>query len=241
MFNIFKKKPTLSELIPNGFVDIHSHVLPGIDDGAKDIEESIVLINKMKDLGFSKIIATPHTYQGVHDNTNETIKSSYDLLRKNINEEIEISYASEYMLDDSIYEKIQKKSLLELKNKHVLVEMSYISPPLNLYEIIFELQTSGYNTILAHPERYRFLHNNFNQYRKLKLAGCKFQINLLSTTGYYGPDIVKISDKLLKNNYIDYVGSDIHSKKHILRMNDKIKIKSIEVLNKCIEQNNFFK
>ena len=92
MFNLFRKKPILADLIPDGFVDIHSHILPGIDDGAKDIEESLSLISQMKEMGFSKIIGTPHTYQGLYDNTNETIKVSFDLLKKNLKGDIEIDY-----------------------------------------------------------------------------------------------------------------------------------------------------
>ena len=115
MFNLFKTKPTLAELIPKGFVDIHSHILPGIDDGAKNIEESIKLISEMKKNGFSKIIGTPHTYEGVHDNTNESIKNSYNLLKKDLKIRIDIEYASEYLLDNSLLKKIENKTLLCLK------------------------------------------------------------------------------------------------------------------------------
>ncbi len=144
MFNIFKKKPILADLIPEGFTDIHSHILPGIDDGAKDVEESLSLISQMKEMGFSKIIGTPHTYQGLYDNTNESIKASYDLLQKNIKEDIEIDYASEYMIDGSLLKRIEERSLLTLKDNYVLVEMSFISAPNDLYEIIFQLQLNDY-------------------------------------------------------------------------------------------------
>ena len=164
MFNLFRKKPILADLIPEGFVDIHSHILPGIDDGAKDVEESISLISQMKEMGFSKIIGTPHTYQGLYDNTNETIKGSFDLLKKNLKENIEIGYGSEYMIDGALLKRIEEKSLLTLKDNYVLVEMSFISAPLNLYEILFQLQLNNYIPVLAHPERYSFLFNNFNEY-----------------------------------------------------------------------------
>ena len=98
MFNLFRKKPILADLIPEGFIDIHSHILPGIDDGAKDIEESLSLISQMKEIGFSKVIGTPHTYQGLYDNTNETIKGSFDLLKKSLKEDIAIDYASDFFL-----------------------------------------------------------------------------------------------------------------------------------------------
>ena len=238
MFNIFRKKPILADLIPEGCIDIHSHVLPGIDDGAKNINESLELISQMKEMGFSKIIGTPHTYQGLYDNTNESIRDSFNLLKKKLKEDIEIDYASEYMIDGSLLKRIEEKSLLTLKDNYVLVEMNFISSPINLYEIIFQLQLNGYIPVLAHPERYSFLFNNFEEYFKLKRVGCKFQLNLLSVTEYYGKDVMKISSKLLKNNLIDIVGSDIHSQKHIDFFQKKIKIKQIEKLEKAIESNN---
>ena len=185
IFNLFKSKPTLREFIPNGFVDIHSHILPGIDDGSKTVDESLELIDEMNNFGFTKIIGTPHTYQGIYNNTNASIKESYLKLSKSLNTKTKIDYASEYMLDDTIIEKAKKKELLCLKDKYVLVEMSFISPPINLYEIIFELQINEYRPVLAHPERYNFLHNKFDEYYKLKKHGCLFQLNLLSNTYYY--------------------------------------------------------
>ena len=237
IFNIFKSKPSLKELIPDGFVDIHSHILPGIDDGAKNIEESIGLINNMKEMGFTKIIGTPHVYPGLYNNTNETIKKSYELLTNRINNKTCIDYASEYIIDESLIYKAREKSLLCIKDNCVLVEMSYLNAPNNLYEILFELQTNGYKIILAHPERYRFLHNNFKEYDKLKKIGCMFQINLLSATEYYGKDIIKCLDKLLLKNYVDFVGSDIHSIKHINLMKNKIKLKSEKQFKEAIERN----
>lgn len=237
MFNLYRKAPILANLIPEGFVDIHSHILPGIDDGAKNVKISYELILQMKEIGFSKIIGTPHTYSGLYDNTNESIKGSFDLLKKNLKEDIKIDFASEYMIDGSLFKRIEEKSLLTLKDNYVLVEMSFISAPNDLYNIIFELQLSGYVPILAHPERYSFLFNDFKEYFKLKTSGCKFQINLLSTTGYYGKDVVKITDRLLKNSMINFVGSDIHSQKHINHMKEKVKILEIEKFKKAIESN----
>ena len=234
IFNLFKSKPTLKELIPNGFVDIHSHILPGIDDGAKNIEESVELIKKMRDLGFSKIIGTPHTYSGVHNNSNESIENAYLSLQENIKNDIKISFASEYMIDNTILKKIEEKSLLCLKENYVLVEMSYISANINLYEIIFKLQLNDYIPVIAHPERYRYFHENFSEYVKMKNIGCKFQMNLLSTTGYYGNEILKISNKLLKENMIDFVGSDIHNQNHINNFSNSIKINCSEKLQHVI-------
>jgi len=241
IFNLFKSKPTLKELIPNGFVDIHSHVLPGIDDGAKNIEESIKLISEMKKLGFSKIIGTPHTYCGVYDNNNESILSSYKEISNGISTEIQLDYASEYMIDDSLIIKADKKNLLCLKDNYVLVEMSYIAEPINLYDVLFELQINNYIPILAHPERYRFWFDKKKKFTKLLNMGCKFQINLFSITGYYGRDVMIMADYLLKNNMVDYTGTDIHNIKQLEVFNKKIKINEIVMLEKKLSTNYIFK
>lgn len=236
IFNLFKAKPTLKELIPDGFVDIHSHILPGIDDGAKNIKEAKNLINEMKNLGFSKLIATPHTYEGLYDNCVDSITKSYLSLIQKIDGD-KIKFASEYIINRRLIEFAEEKILLTLKDNLVLVEMSYIDKPLDLYDIIFKLQINNYIPVLAHPERYRFLHEDKKQYSKLKKAGCKFQLNLLSTTGYYGADIVKICNFLLNKNYIDFCGSDIHNKNHISKFSSKIKIKDFEKFERIMQNN----
>lgn len=230
MFNIFRKaKPKLSDLIPKNFVDIHSHVLPGIDDGAKNIEESLELIEKMKKIGFSKVVCTPHTYPGLYDNTNKTIQKSFNLLRKH-KIKLKLDYASEYMLNQSIIEKAEKKSLLTIKENYILVEISFISEPLNLFDIIFHLQINGYYPILAHPERYRYLFHKKSNFHKLKKSGCLFQMNFNSIIGYYGEDVRKISEYLLSQNMVDFIASDIHNKNHInMIVEKKIKLKNINI------------
>ena len=237
IFNLFKSKPALRELIPNGFVDIHSHILPNVDDGAKDIIESKTLIKNMRELGFSKIIGTPHTYTGLYNNNYDTINNSFLELKKNLKNCSQISFASEYMLEEELIEKTRNKNLLCLKDNFVLVEMSYISAPMNLYEIIYEIKVNGYKPILAHPERYMFYKNNFKEYYKLKKYGCLFQGNLLSFTGYYGSLVSRISEKLLNYNLFDFVGSDIHKISHIKAFNEKININNISELEKIISKN----
>ncbi len=241
IFNLFKSKPTLKELIPDGFVDIHSHILPAVDDGAKNIEESLELISKMKELGFYKIVGTPHTYQGLYNNTNFSIEKSYNLIKENLKEKIKVDYASEYMIDDSLIKKSQEKSLLTIKKNYVRVEMSFISEPINLFEILFEIMINGYIPIIAHPERYRFLHRHKKKYEKLKNVGCKFQLNLLSVTDYYGKDVRKFSDFLLKNNFIDFVGSDIHNLTHLREFENKVKVYELNKLENCVNSNSYFK
>ena len=215
IFNLFKSKPTLEELIPSGFVDIHSHILPGIDDGPKNVSESISLITKMQEIGFSKIIGTPHSYPGLYDNTTDSIKKSFEEINKELKLNINIDYASEYMIEHGIIEKAKNKNLLCIKDNYVLVEMSFISEPEGLFEIIYEICVNGYIPILAHPERYLFYADNFKMYFKLKKVGCLFQMNLLSSTDYYGRGVRQNLEKLLEKELIDFSGSDAHSLRHI--------------------------
>ena len=240
IFNLFKYKPTLKELIPKDFIDIHSHILPNIDDGSKNVQESVLLIEKMKEMGFSKIIATPHTYAGLYQNTNDTIKESFNEIKNKIPSDVNVLYASEYLLDSSLIEKAEEKSILCLHSNYVLVEMSYLSPPNNLYEIIFKLQLNGYIPILAHPERYYFLHEDFKKYYELKRRGCKFQMNLLSSTFFYGKKILNISNKLLELDLINFVGSDIHNTKHIESFNLKVLLGKRGEFEKLINNNYLF-
>ena len=221
----FKKKKTpLNKLFLEGFVDIHSHLLPGIDDGAKDLETSIALIQKMSSYGIKNFITTPHILGDVYPNTPEIINSKLkevtDELKRRSLLDISISAAAEYMMDEKFIELIEKEQLLTLKDNLVLVEMSYFSPPINLYEILFQLQLKGYKPILAHPERYNSYHTNIENYHKLKRAGCLFQLNLLSLTEYYGKHVQKITQKLLKENLYDFVGTDTHHENHLLALQE---------------------
>jgi protein-tyrosine phosphatase len=236
IFNLFKSKPTLKELIPKGFVDIHSHILPGIDDGAKNIEESLTLISEMKNMGFSKIIATPHTYTGLYDNTKKTILDSYNLIKNKI-EDIELSYATEYMIDIDLIKKAENTELICLKKKYVLVEMSCTFEPNNLNEIIYKLIINDYTPIIAHPERYIYFFNNSKIYKNLKKIGCKFQMNLLSISGFYGNKILKFSEKLLNENIIDYYGSDIHNHQQLRFFDKKIKINDYAKIQEILKKN----
>lgn len=243
MFTLFKSKPVLKDLIPSNHVDIHSHLLHGIDDGAKSFEDSLKLVKALQGFGFSQFITTPHVMQHVWSNSTEQIKSKEATtvldLKKN---EITIPFraAAEYMLDDHFAQLFQSEQLLTLKKNYALVEMSYINAPIQLYAFLFDLQVAGYIPVLAHPERYLFYHANFEEYLKLKKAGCLFQLNLLSVVGYYGEGIAKIADKLLQKGMYDFVGSDVHHSNHIAAFDQKVKLKDLLPLKEAIANNQFF-
>ena len=242
MFNIFRRvKPRLFEVILPDFVDIHSHILPGVDDGAKNIKESVSLITEINKLGFKKVIGTPHTYPGLYNNDRKSIKESFKKIIGLGNKTLNVDYASEYLIDTIIIKMAEKKTLLTLKDNYVLVEMSYLNFPNNLFEIIFELRINNYIPILAHPERYLFWYNDFSKLEKLRAMDCKFQLNMLSMTGYYGDDVVRMADKLLEKGFINFLGSDIHNLRHTDKFNDRIKIKThLDTLIKIMKNNNIF-
>lgn len=244
MLSIFQSKPLLKDLIPDNYVDIHSHLIPGIDDGAKTFEDTLRLTKALQSFGTSQCITTPHIIQHLWDNTYKKIKTNEEVtgiaLKKN-KVSIPFRAAAEYMMDEQFVKLFQSESLLTLKDKYVLVEMSYINPPIQLYNILFDLQVAGYIPVLAHPERYTFYHNNFEEYNKLKRAGCLFQLNLLSVVGYYGDGITKIAEKLLQKGMYSFVGSDVHHDNHIAAFGQKVKLKDLAPIKEAITNNQFFR
>lgn len=219
MFFSRKKKIPITDFFTNDFVDIHSHLLPGIDDGATDIEDSISLIETMRSYGIKNFITTPHVLGDVYPNTPEIIKEKLSEVQEVLKErgmvDVTISAAAEYMLDEKFSEILNKRKVLALRESFILVEMSYFSAPMNLYELLFEIQLKGYKPVLAHPERYNFYHNDFENYYKLKKAGCLFQLNFLSLTEQYGKNVQKISEKLLQLGMYDFIGTDTHHSRHL--------------------------
>ncbi len=241
MFSFFKKKKKLKELIPDNFTDIHSHILYGLDDGAKSLSDTEDLLRSLKSFGFKQFVTTPHTTPLVWENTKEGILNQYEKVKTELNVSTDVlRVASEYLMDDSFLKRLEQEKLLTLKEEYVLVEMSYINPPIQLYEIIMQLLSQGYIPVLAHPERYNFYKNDYNSFKKLKNAGCLFQMNLLSSVGYYGGDITQIADYLLKEKMYDFVGSDVHHQRHIQAFSADVQLKQIEELERVMEKNKLF-
>ncbi len=245
MFFLKKKEIPLNEVFTNEFIDIHSHLLPGIDDGAKDIENSIQLIDKMSSYGINNFVTTPHVLGDVYPNSSELIlekaQEVRDELIKRGYTNIEFRAAAEYMMDEQFVERLANDDILVLKDNYILVEMSYFNAPFNLFDILFEIQLKGYKPVLAHPERYNFYHKDFQMYYKLKKAGCVFQLNLLSLTEQYGKGVQKITNKLLEEGLYDFVGSDTHHMNH-LRLLSKIgEKKTIKKIEGLIKKNYMFK
>lgn len=245
MISFFKKKNNLTNSFPTNFVEIHSHILPGIDDGAKTVEDSIKLLKTMKRFGIKNFICTPHIMEGVWENNTTTINNALNLLKDEIKNheklaDITIEAAAEYMMDHNFETLLENEELLPLKGNKILVEMSYFNPPVNLYELLFNLQVKGYQPVLAHPERYKFYHKNFKEYQKLKDAGCLFQLNLLSLTDHYGSKVQKTALKLLEKKLIDFVGSDVHNTYHLSKMETIKSSKTLKLIEPIMVNNSTF-
>ncbi len=219
--NIFKKKTNiLEEPLNLGLLhtDLHSHLIPGIDDGSKTMEESIFLIKELADLGYKKLITTPHTMNDYYKNTPEIIHSGLNKLKAEIakeNIEIEIEAASEYMLDDGFEVKLKNGNILSFGDNYILVEMSYMAEFPNLSSIIFELQMEGYKVVLAHPERYNYWHNSFHKYQELVDRNVYLQMNINSLTGWYSESSKRMAERLLNENMISFLGSDLHNENYL--------------------------
>lgn len=199
--------------------DMHSHLLPGIDDGAPDITTSITLIKGFYNLGYKKLITTPHILWGHYPNTPDIIASKSQEVQQAIAAEgidIEFHAAAEYFIDDHFATQLKAKApLLTISRNMVLVEFSMLTAPIDLNEVLFEMQMQDYQPVLAHPERYTYLLRNKDFFEELKTSGCLFQLNLLALTGYYGDAVQQLADFLLKKSYYDFAGTDVHHVRHL--------------------------
>jgi protein-tyrosine phosphatase len=228
MFSFFKKDNTntfiQTELLLQ--TDMHSHVLPGIDDGSPNVETSLELLKGMHDLGIRTVIATPHIIGDLYRNNAGSINKALDEVKKAAADtglKMEISAAAEYMMDDYFMELLRNNvPLLKVHDNIILTEQSYVSPFDGLKEIAFDLMIKGYKPIMAHPERYFYYHKDYDAYDRLKELGFLLQVNLLSLTGYYGKPVAKAAEFLFKNGLVDLVGTDMHHAKHLEALKQNI-------------------
>ncbi len=217
MISFFKKNKSVRDVEWLG-IDMHGHLLPGIDDGAKDVSQSVFLIKELTELGFSRFISTPHIFTELYPNTKETIDAALMITRTALKEagmEVQIEAAAEYMVNETFN---PSKNLLCLPGQHILIEMSYLSEMLNIEQVIFDLRILGYQVILAHPERYGYYHRKLEKYLRLKEMGVLFQLNLLSLNGYYGKAVKQAAAYLLQKEFYDFAGTDLHHAKHLAEL-----------------------
>lgn len=241
LFGLFRKKEIPLLDLSSICVDMHSHLIPGIDDGAKTAEDAIILIRGLQELGYQKIITTPHIYKEHYPNTKDGILRGLDELKTALkieNIQIPIEASAEYFMDEHFESLLDKNEILPLNGKYVLVEMSFFGAPPKLEEYIFKIQLKGYVPILAHPERYLFFHNDFEQFYELKAKGVLLQLNISSIVGYYGKPIKQIAHRLLKEKLIDLIGTDMHHTGHLDYLKTNLKNNELQqILSKYEFQN----
>ncbi|QDH78352.1 capsular biosynthesis protein [Echinicola soli] len=215
-------------------VDMHSHLIPGIDDGAESLKESVALIKRLQDLGLRKLITTPHVMTEFYKNTPKIISEGLSKLQEVLKEEniqVEIEAAAEYYLDEIFVEKLEKdEPLLTFGDNYILVETGFMNRPHMLQETFFALETKGYKPILAHPERYLYLQQDPSMLESLIEKGIYFQINLLSFTGYYSKPIKAMAEKLLERRLVRFVGTDCHNHRYLDALERLPATKSYDIL-----------
>lgn len=216
LFSAKKKKPDFD--FSRLGADMHSHLLPGIDDGSKSLDESIGMILKMKELGYKKLFFTPHVMEGFYPNTRESILNALAIVQdevKRLEIDIQIDAAAEYFYDETLLERLDNEGLLTFAGKHVLFEFPFHNEPFQIEKLIKKFKEKGYIPVLAHFERYVYYHNRDELFSYFRQNGVRLQVNLLSLTGHYGPEIMKQAKRMVDLKVIDFVGTDCHRIEHL--------------------------
>jgi len=212
------------------YTDLHSHLIPGIDDGVKSVEESLSILERFTQMGYSKIITTPHIMFHRYPNTKEKILLGLDALRKAMQDreiDITVEAASEYFMDEHFFNLLERQELLTFGPEHyILFEISHLTEFSDLGYAIKKIIQKGYRPVLAHPERYLHMHDDFGEYELLKSQGVYFQLNLNSLAGYYNRAVKKVAERLVIEGMVDFLGSDVHRMKQLDLMRKFLKSRS---------------
>ena len=239
--NLFKKKEVLPPFDLGRFKsDMHSHLIPGIDDGAEDMDQTIAMLAKFESLGYKKVVTTPHIMTDSFPNNPEIILSGLEKVKNEIKKvgiEIEIEAAAEYYFDETLMPKIKNKELLTFGDNYVLVEFAFHSPPQFLDQLFFELKTHGYRPVIAHFERYLYYLGKIDKAEKWRSEGINIQINLNSLFGQYGPEVQKQVEKLIDEGKFDFVGTDCHRIEHLMILEKNLSSPYLHKIGKYLVKN----
>jgi protein-tyrosine phosphatase len=237
LFDFFKKKEKLEPFdLGKLKVDMHSHLIPGIDDGSKDMNQTIAMLSKFQDLGYKKVITTPHVKMDIYPNTNEIILLGLENVRaeiKKVGLKIEIEAAAEYFFDESIMTKIEEKQLLTFGDNYVLVEFSFHLRPQYIDKLFFELQVNGYKPVVAHFERYMYYIGSIEQAKKWRQQGVNIQVNMSSLIGVYGPEVKKQAERLITAKELDFIATDCHQLEQLILLEENL---TLPFFHKAAEQ-----
>ena len=204
--------------------DMHSHLIPGIDDGSPDLETSVKMIGGLTELGFKKLITTPHIMQDMYPNKREDILQRFTSLKEHLESEkinVQIEAAAEYFLDDNLKKLLaNKEPLLSFGDDLVLVEFSMASEPIDFKELLFEMQMQNYQPVIAHPERYVYHERNKDFFEELKSAGYYFQLNIMALAGAYGKSVNELAKYFIKHQYYELAGTDLHNPHQLVHLHN---------------------
>jgi tyrosine-protein phosphatase YwqE len=225
-------------------VDMHSHLIPAIDDGAQSMDETIGMLLRFVELGYKKVITTPHVMSDYYKNTPDIIRSGLEKVRdevERLNIPIEIDAAAEYFYDEFLIDRVNKKELLTFGDNYVLFEFSFSAAPNNMNDLIFTMLQNDYKPVLAHYERYLyFVEDGVKKVQDLKNRGVLIQMNLNSLSGHYGKMVKKQAEMLVDNQLVDFVGTDCHRMDHLNLLSSTLhleyfhKLKNLNLLNSKI-------
>lgn len=207
----FFRKKRVTDFLKAIGTDMHSHLVPGVDDGSPDLQTSLSFIEQLQELGLRRLITTPHIMTELYPNSPQTLAAPFEQLK---NAALPVHLAAEYYMDEQ-FPALMEKPLLTLGGERVLVEISFTSEPFQLHGWLFELQTKGYRPVLAHPERYGYFHHRPETYRDIRSRGVDLQVNLLSFTGYYGRQVQQAAWWLAEQQLVDLIGTDLHHQRHL--------------------------
>ncbi|GAA4829761.1 tyrosine-protein phosphatase [Algivirga pacifica] len=237
LFSLFKKKKKKAQRdLPPVLVDMHSHILPGIDDGSKNMEETIIMLKEFQSLGYKKMIMTPHIMMDFFRNTPEIVLGKLEEVKvaaKDAGIHMELEAAAEYYLDEAFIEMIESGApLLTFGDNYVLFELSYMNESPLIDKAIFMLKSRGYKPVLAHPERYLYLGGKYQTFIDLKSKGVLLQLNILSFIGYYSKGSLDLAERLIKDKLVAFISSDCHKPRHIEKL---IKARETELYQDALE------
>ncbi len=223
-----------------GMTDWHSHVLPGVDDGATTLDDSLAILKGYEELGIDEVWLTPHIMEDM-PNSVEKLRRAFLELETAFQGKIKLHLAAENMIDTLFAKRLASGELLPIGpgGKTLLVETSYFNPPMGFVKTIEGIKSNGYTPLVAHPERYAYV-ESFDEYESWKDMGCAFQLNLLSLGGYYGVRAEKISRLMLKKEMYDYVGTDIHKPVQLEAMKKlRLPKELVEGIERLFEKNKY--
>ncbi len=210
MWPFSSKYNLLQSGIFNGWTDRHSHILPGVDDGIQSVKDSLAILTMYERMGVKKVWLTPHIMEDC-PNTPEKLKVRFEELESAYQGKIELSLSAENMMDELFVKRLEQGILMPYgdNQNELLIETSYVQPPMGMEGILRDMRKAGYTPVLAHPERYLYM--DAEKYENIKEMGVKFQLNVTSLIGAYGKQVKERAEYLLNEGYYNYSGSDAHS------------------------------